>query len=175
MNRIAPTLRLAIATQAAVAFLALIPGCWYRRPTLAPAKAVVTLDDTPVAGASVTLVPIKPGRPAMGTSDADGVVAFSTYGSRDGAPAGTYKAVVVKMVPTKKAVARLKKLHIRKPAEGDDGVEGMMETQDDDYENLLPAKYASIGTTDLAMTIDWTTREIALRLVSAGPGRAAAE
>jgi hypothetical protein len=150
-----------------------IPGCGYRRPPLAPAKAVVTLDDKPVAGASVTLVPTVPGRPAMGTSNADGKVVFSTYGSRDGAPPGTYKAVVVKLVPTKKAVKRLEKLREQQPAANDDGTEPMIEMQDDDFENLLPEKYAGIGTTDLAVTIDWTRREIPLKLVTEAPGGSA--
>lgn len=147
-----------------------IPGCGYRRPALAPAKAVVTLDDKPVAGASVTLVPTVPGRPAMGTSDAAGKVVFSTYGSRDGAPPGAYKAVVVKLVPTKKAAKRLEKLRARQPTESEDGSEPMIEMQDDDFENLLPEKYAGIGTTDLAVAIDWTRREIPLKLVSEVPG-----
>lgn len=150
--------------------LAMIPGCGYRRPALAPAKAVVTLDDKPVAGASVTLVPTVPGRPAMGTSDADGKVVFSTYGSRDGAPPGAYKAVVVKLVPTKKAAKRLEKLRARQPTESEDGSEPMIEMQDDDFENLLPEKYAGIATTDLAVTIDWKIREIPLKLVSEVPG-----
>ena len=146
-----------------------IPGCGYRRPALAPAMAVVTLDEKPVAGASVTLVPTVPGRPAMGTSDANGKVVFSTYGSRDGAPPGTYKAVVVKLVPTKKAVKRLEKLREQQPAANDDGTEPMIEMQDDDFENLLPKKYAGMGTADLAVTIDWTRREIPLKLVSEVP------
>jgi len=34
----------------------------------------------------------------------------------------------------------------------------------------MTEKYAGIGTTDLAVTIDWTRREIPLKLVSEVPG-----
>lgn len=146
--------------------LALLAGCGYRRPALLPTEAIVTLDGTPVAGASVMLVPNAAGRPAVGTSDAAGILMFSTYGSRDGVPPGDYKAVVTKLVPTKKARAKLEKLSLRPAAEGEDGIEPMTEMQDDDYENLLPARYAAAGTTDLAVTIDRATRRITLALES---------
>lgn len=151
---------------AGVVMLVAVAGCGYRRPGLLPTGALVTLDGKPVAGASVTLVPSKPGRPAMGMSDDSGRVTFSTYGSRDGVPPGEYKAVVTKLVPTKKAKAKLEKLSPRPAAEGEEGAEPMTEMQDDDYENLLPARYAGIGTTDLSVTIDRATRRITLTLES---------
>lgn len=107
----------------------------------------------------------------MGTSDAAGKVVFSTYGSQEGAPLGTYKAVVAKLVPTKKAAARLEEIRARQPAVNEDGTEPMMDTRDYDFENLLPAKYGGIGTTDLAVTIDSKMCEIALKLVSEVPSR----
>jgi hypothetical protein len=42
----------------------------------------------------------------------------------------------------------------------------MVELDDDDYENLLPARYATAATTDLVVTVDRRTRQITLALES---------
>jgi len=83
------------------------PGCGYRRPAMTRPQGIVTLDGEPVAAASVMLVPLEPGRPVAAVSDEAGRLVFSTYGSNDGVPPGRYKAVVSKLVPTKKAARKL--------------------------------------------------------------------
>lgn len=140
------------------------PGCGYRRPALSQPQGTLTLDGEPVAGASVMLVPLEPGRSVAGVSDQRGRLSFSTYGSNDGVPQGRYKAVVSKLVPTKQAARKLEAARARQSAAEDAADEVMVELQDDDYENLLPSRYAAAATTDLVVTIDRRTRQITLAL-----------
>jgi hypothetical protein len=56
----------------------------------------VLLDDVPVAGATVMLMPVEGGHPATALSDADGVFRLSTYQRQDGALPGRYKIIVTK-------------------------------------------------------------------------------
>jgi hypothetical protein len=140
------------------------PGCGYRRPAMTRPQGIVTLDGEPVAAASVMLVPLEPGRPVAAVSDEAGRLVFSTYGSNDGVPPGRYKAVVSKLVPTKKAARKLDAARGRKAEADDQAEEAMVELDDDDYENLLPARYATAATTDLVVMVDRRTRQIALAL-----------
>jgi hypothetical protein len=152
-----------------LAVLALISGCGYRRPALVRTAGVVTLDGEPVAEATVMLVPIGRGRAISGVSDKNGRLAFSTYGSRDGVPPGDYRAVVSKLVLTSKAARRVESMRARGGGSAEPPDDVMLEFTDDDYRNELPAHYASIDTTDLAVTIDRRTRQIVLALVSTPP------
>jgi hypothetical protein len=56
----------------------------------------VLLDNVPVAGATVLLVPAKGGHPAQGFTDANGVFRLTTFKPDDGAFPGQYKVVVTK-------------------------------------------------------------------------------
>ena len=56
----------------------------------------VLLDDVPVAGATVTLMPLEGGHPATALSGADGTFQLTTYKPDDGALPGKYKIVVTK-------------------------------------------------------------------------------
>ena len=156
------------AALAVAMLLAVVSGCGYRRPPLVKAEARVTLDGEPVAGATVMLVPAGGGRPVSGVTDEGGRLTFSTYGSRDGVPTGRYTAVVSKLVLTKKAARRMEASRSA-TASGDDVAEPMIETRDEDYENLLPGRYAGIDTSDLTVTVDRGTRAIELPLVSEKP------
>lgn len=161
-----------VSAAAAVAMLlAVVPGCGYRRPPLVRLEAHVTLDGEPVAGATVTLVPVGGGRPVSGVTDEGGRLTFSTYGSRDGVPPGHYTAVVSKLVLTKKAARRLEAGRSKSSPSAADSAEPMIEMRDDDYDNILPARYAGVDTTDLAVTIDHGMRNIDLTLESRKPAK----
>lgn len=145
------------------------PGCGYRRPPLNQVEAVVTLAGEPVAGADVMLVPTGRGRPIRGLANDSGRIIFSTYGSGDGVPAGTYRVVVSKLVLTDKASRRMATLRSSGDAGADEPAEVMIEFQDGDYLNLLPTRYASHETSDLSVTIAADTREVAIHLEADEP------
>ena len=89
-----------------VIVLPFIAGCsgGQDRPDLCQVKGTVTLDGEPLAEASVIFEPQSQSTPAdakyMRSSDAitdaQGVFQMSTYGDKDGLPAGKYKVAVVK-------------------------------------------------------------------------------
>ena len=133
-------------------------GCGHRRPNLTKSRALITLDGEPVAGAAVMLVPTAGGRPVSGVTNDAGRAVFSTYGSRDGVPAGDYKAVVSKRV--------LKESAAKKAA-----ADSMPLFAESDYDNLLPVRYASHASTDLIVTVEGGTREIAVALQSEPKGK----
>lgn len=98
-----------------------------------PVHGIVNLDGKPVGGASITLVPQDKAVPdsvrPTATSSWDGTFELGTYGTGDGAPAGIYKAVVVRFPVIGPPSS---------PAPGP---------------NDLPAKYARPDTTDLSVQI----------------------
>jgi hypothetical protein len=72
----------------------LVAGCGDGGPV--PVRGRVLLDNTPVAGATVTLMPIEGGHPAAGLTDASGVFRLTTFKRDDGALPGRYKILVTK-------------------------------------------------------------------------------
>lgn len=140
------------------ALAAMTTGCGYRRPGLTQTRALVTLDGAAVAGAAVMLVPTAGGRPVSGVTDDAGHAVFSTFGSLDGVPAGDYRAVVSKRVLKGHAAKRLAN-------------DSMASFDDSDSDNLLPVRYSSHASTDLAVTVDGRAREIAIALRSEPAGK----
>ena len=61
-----------------------------------PVRGRVLLDDVPVPGATVLLVPEQGGHPANGRTDANGVFRLTTFKPNDGALPGRYTVVVTK-------------------------------------------------------------------------------
>jgi hypothetical protein len=154
----------------ALALIVAVPGCGYRRPSLAQVEALVTLDDEPVAEADVTLVPVGPGRAARGLANDAGLVVFSTYGSRDGVIPGSYKALVAKREFTKSGSRKIEAVRSTPPPSDPTASETMVEFTENDYRHLLPAKYAGLATTDLTVTVERRTRRVTLALSSAASG-----
>lgn len=67
------------------------------RPKRVPFSGKVTLDGAPVEGATVVLAPESgSGNAASGMTNAEGVVQFTTFESRDGAVPGKYLVTVAK-------------------------------------------------------------------------------
>jgi hypothetical protein len=73
-----------------------LPGCASGdRPI--PIKGTVTLDGSPVAGATVLFVPTDANRrPASGWTDTDGLFELTTFAQADGALPGAYRVVITK-------------------------------------------------------------------------------
>lgn len=105
---------------------------------MSPCFVTITQEGKPLEGASVNFeytTPVK--YTTSGVTDANGVAQMSTYGY-GGAQIGTAKVVVTKMV-----------------------TEGLVEATDDDEEGsmgsdfyVVDAKYGSVDTTDLEITVD---------------------
>jgi hypothetical protein len=68
-------------------------GCGNR--SLSKVEGVVTLDGSPLSGATVSFMPVGEGRAASGLTDGDGYFRLTTFRTDDGALAGDYKVVVV--------------------------------------------------------------------------------
>jgi hypothetical protein len=82
----------AAATLASMAF-----GCGSSEPPTPPTIPVrgkVTYQGQPVPKGTVTYQPAS-GRPASGEIQPDGTYQLSTFGSKDGAVAGTYKIIII--------------------------------------------------------------------------------
>lgn len=75
-----------------VCALAVCVGC-DRGPRLVPVSGVVLLDGQPVANAAVLFIPAE-GRPAEGTTDAEGKFTLQTFQPGDGALVGTHDVTV---------------------------------------------------------------------------------
>ena len=108
----------------------------------------VLLDDVPVAGATVMLMPVDGGHPAHGPTDANGVFRLTTFKHGDGALPGQYKIVVTKTDA------------IPPPPEAEPGdvesirnhYKGLRATRDK-RKPALPAVYADAARTPLRCTI----------------------
>lgn len=74
-------------------------GCGGGRSTKTyPVKGTVTYQGQPLAEVVISFVPEK-GRPASGTTDAQGSFSLSTFDPNDGAPAGAYKIAIAEPAP----------------------------------------------------------------------------
>lgn len=69
-----------------------LAGCGSSRTS--PVEGTVTLDDKPLAGASIQFVAQGAGRDATGETDQSGQFVMSTFQPRDGVLPGTYKVVI---------------------------------------------------------------------------------
>jgi len=81
----------------ALATLVLVTGCGPGKPATVPVSGTVTLDGSPLEGASVTFTPAAGGRLATGTTDASGKFTLMTFAAGDGAIVGSHKVGVSKM------------------------------------------------------------------------------
>jgi len=98
----------------------------------------VTLDDKPVEGAQVVLVPAAEGTTgAYGTTDASGRFSLRAYEEKDGAIPGAYKVQVSKTVEV-----RL------------EGAKGSLDGGDPvRFDHGVPGKYTGVATSGLTATI----------------------
>jgi hypothetical protein len=81
--------------------LAAAPGCSDGRPKRSPVSGLITYHGKPVEGAQVTFFP-KGGRPATGSTDANGRFKLFTFDLNDGALLGEHVVCIRKYVPDPK-------------------------------------------------------------------------
>lgn len=81
-------------------FGGLIAGCGSGGPATVKVRGIVNLDGKPLEGATVGFTPKDGGRPAMGTTDASGQFALTTFTPGDGAVIGTHTVTVSKIRST---------------------------------------------------------------------------
>ena len=118
-------------------------GCGKGQPAwekVYPVTGVINLDGKPIGGALLTLIPQDGKIPETvrptATSNWDGTFQFGTYTPGDGAPAGSYKVIVVRfpVIGTP-----------QNPAPGP---------------NDLPPQYAKPDTTDLTVQVNEAETEL---------------
>ena len=88
------TLRRLSLAWPAFLLLSVLVGCGSRGPTLVRVRGTVTLDGKPVEGAAVMFMPKFEGRPATGTTAADGSFTLSTPPTGAGALVGQHAVTV---------------------------------------------------------------------------------
>lgn len=121
------------------------------RPARVAFEARVIFEGNPVADAVVVLAPRDPsGAAASGTSQSDGLVRFSTFGSQDGVIPGGYAVSVMKTVVEEVAV-----LDSNDPAY-DPLKAGRQAPKTQD---LLPARYKNAAKSGLEVEVIEATAE----------------
>jgi hypothetical protein len=134
-------------------------GCGGPKPY--DVQAVITLDDKPLAEASVSLVAVRENatvKPATGTTDEEGNVTFKTE-EKDGVLSGSYIVIISKKVEEK----MLTNNEIRALAEA--GIPYRA-----NFIELVPEKYTRRETSDLKVKVGyWYTTNLTYNLRSIPP------
>ena len=129
-------------------------------PELVPCKVAVTQEGKPLEGARVQLVTEAHGYVIDGLTGADGVAVMKTSGSYTGAPAGTYKALVTKSVPTPS------KFGEDVPSKDDERAT-WEKNRANEYRpthSYVDKKYAKAKTSDLSASVDKANAEVKLEV-----------
>ncbi len=144
-------------------FSSLLSGCGPADdglPRTVEASGVVTLDGTPVEGASIVFVDASGVYYASGASDSGGKFSVSQYESKSGAVPGEYMVQVSKTVDVKGPATPAGKAPSEEAEHAGDAAGAL-------WKNDLPQKYASIGTSGLKVTVpDDGITDIKIELVS---------
>ena len=152
--------------------LALVGGCGKKGPKIAvfPVSGTVTYNDKPLSGATVSYVPSSPDAPrSSGITDDDGRFSLKTYLSGvevyNGAPAGDYKVVVIKLQPKQGAgsgaLNEASKMENMSPEERAAMMTKSMQqtltqergARDTKPKSEVPVKYGAVETSDLTATV----------------------
>ena len=127
----------------------LVIGCGPSRPQTVYVDGVVSLDGEPVEGAAVLFSP-EEGRPASGTTNAQGEFVLQTFKARDGAVLGTHNVTV-----TLKRVTGV--------GADPDGLSGEIAPGGMQVEWVVPKKYSSPDTSGLRIDVT-SSIELPVRL-----------
>jgi hypothetical protein len=120
-------------------------GCGGDRPVAV--KGVVNLDGSPLAGATVTFLPVgDSGRPATGETNQEGVFRLTSLKIDDGAYPGEYRVIITKISP------------IEPPPPTDSGepnavLKHYQSLKSQKRTSLLPSLYATFATTPMRCTV----------------------
>src|SRR5947209_3838508 len=116
---------------------------------VSPVQGVVTLEGTPVAGATVLFMPDgqDEGRPATGFTSPDGTFRLTTFRPDDGALAGKYRVLVQKAEAAKDRSAAEQSALERAKAKREE------EVAQKKRKPSLPEAYAKFETTPLRCTV----------------------
>ena len=125
-------------------------GCGGRKTT--PIRGVVTLEGTPVAGATVLFMPDGQGggRPASGFTSSDGTFRLMTYKPDDGALPGTYRVLIQKTEASKDPQAAERAAMERAKAKIEE--KALQKRR----KPTLPEAYATFDTTPLRCSVPVT-------------------
>jgi len=125
-------------------------GCGGRGTT--PVRGVITLEGTPVAGATVLFMPDGEDgcRPASGFTSSDGTFRLTTYKPDDGALPGNYRVLIQKTVAAKDPGAAARSALERAKAKIE---ERSLQKR---RKPTLPVAYANFDTTPLRCSVPVT-------------------
>jgi hypothetical protein len=162
MKRIEPGFiflpRLIVSCSMILGLLLGTSGCGSKWPKTVPVSGKVTLDENPVEGAAVCLIPDSGGRFGYGTTDANGDFTVSTFEANDGATLGSHKIVITKadVIAPNRVAATIEEQDELTRA----GVEGWI------FKSLIPEKYGNPDTTELSVEVVKGMRPLTLQLSS---------
>ena len=148
-----------------LSFALLISGCGGDgRPPLAPVSGVVTLSGAPVAGATISFIPVDGGRVGTALTDRQGRYEMSTFpgDDADGALLGEHRVTVMKVGgsgASKPATADGEFEDEDEdaglaPASGELDNSTEVDDDEDDMQYLVPARYMNPDTSDLTITVE---------------------
>lgn len=126
-------------------------GCGPSRPETVPVSGHVTLNGQPVEGATVMFSPEAEGRPATGTTDADGRFTLKTFEAGDGALPGVHSVTVTKVESSGVQADR-------------DGLSGEIEPGGIQQRWVVPRKYAKPDTSGLSVEVESGMQPVELQL-----------
>jgi hypothetical protein len=141
--------------------MALVVGCSSEsaNPKTFPATGKVTLNGSPLEGATVNFYPMEGKGSSIGTTDAEGNYSLTTFRSNDGALPGQYKVTITKYTSPPKAASAPETGSL---ASGELDVATYAPPSDNPVatatntgpENLVPAKYANADSSGLRGMVD---------------------
>jgi hypothetical protein len=115
-------------------------------------RGVVTLDGTPIAGATVLFMPDGQdgGRPASGFASSDGTFRLTTYKPNDGALPGQYRVLIQKTEAAPDRETAERSVMEKAKAKREDS------SAQKNHKPALPEAYARFDTTPLRCTVPVT-------------------
>ncbi len=126
-----------------VSLVCMLTGCGSDRPETAKVQGTVTLDGSPVEGATVAFFHAEGGPPARAVTDASGAFVLRTFEAGDGAIVGQHQVAVSKIDESSQSAGNAAEAET--PASNAD----LSETA----KHLLPVLYSSPSTSGLTVEV----------------------